>query len=313
MNLHPNCWNEYSELKSVVVCSPSLLDVPDKKIASYVQWEAPVNHKKAIENHEHMVNGLKDAGVNVVNYDTYLSAEDLVLHRQLINRVFVRDLACVFGSCIVPGEAGTTMRRPEYVTSHLLFKDWFDEKTFSIKDNNQSKALEFGDVMVLNKDAVFINSGVRTSIDSIEAIKEQVFHAGFSEIGVIDLPRRADTLHMDMNCNAVGEGVFLAKSYMRFFPVKIMMQGASKYMMMEAFLNRHGYEVVWTDEITHTVADINFLNLNPETLLISTKANKKIFKSHPKLKKKKLVEVDVDELEKGGGGIRCMTLPIERR
>ncbi|MCA0989525.1 arginine deiminase family protein [Guptibacillus algicola] len=312
MNLHPNCWNEYSELKSVVVCSPSSLDVPNKDIASYVQWEAPAKYEKAIENHENMVNGLKGEGVHVVNYDTYLSEEDLVLHRELINRVFVRDLACVFGNHIVPGEAGTTMRRPEYVTSHLLFKNWFDEKTFSIKGNNQSKALEFGDAMILNSDAVFINAGLRTSIDSIEAIKEQVFQAGFSEIGVIDLPRRGDTLHMDMNCNVVGEDVFLAKSYMRYFPVKIIMEDTSIYMMMEAFLNRHGYEVVWTDEITHTVADINFLNLNPETLLISTKANKKILKSHPKLKKKKLIEVDVDELEKGSGGIRCMTLPIER-
>ncbi|WP_270182862.1 arginine deiminase family protein [Alkalihalobacillus sp. CinArs1] len=313
MNLSPNCWNEYSELKSVIVCSPTCLDVPDKKIASYVQWEAPVNHEKACEHHENMVSGLRDSGVNVVKYDAFLSPEDLAFHKQLINRVFVRDLACVFGNHIVPGEAGTTMRKPEYVTSHLLFQQWFDENTFSITGNNDCKALEFGDVMIVNKDAVFINSGVRTSIDSIEAIKEQVFAAGFSEIGVIDLPRRADTLHLDMNCNAVGPDVYLAKSYMRFFPVKVLLQGSSKYMMVEAFLNRHGCEVVWTDEITHTLADINFLNLNPETLLISTKANKKIFKSHPKLKKMKLVEVNVGELEKGGGGIRCMTLPIERR
>lgn len=312
MNLQPNCWNEYSELKSVIVCSPSELDVPDKDTASYVQWEAPVNHEKAYENHENMVNGLKGAGVQVIDYSTYLSMEDLTLHKQLINRVFVRDLACVFGKYIIPGEAGTTMRRPEYVTSHLLFQKWFDEHTFSIKDNNDSKALEFGDSMVLNRNAVFINSGVRTSIDSIEAIKKDLFQAGFSEIGIIDLPRRADTLHLDMNCNVVGEGIVLAKSYMRYFPVKIVMESTSKYMMMEEFLNRHGYEVVWTDEITHTVADINFLNIDPETLLISTKSNKKIFKSHPTLKKKKLIEIDVNELEKGGGGIRCMTLPIER-
>ncbi|WP_231572599.1 arginine deiminase family protein, partial [Halobacillus sp. BBL2006] len=36
------------------------------------------------------------------------------------------------------------------------------------------------------------------------------------------------------------------------------------------------------------------------------------FSHHPKLKNKRLIEVDVNELEKGGGGIRCMTMPIER-
>ncbi|MHC8523058.1 arginine deiminase family protein [Rossellomorea sp. H39__3] len=64
--------------------------------------------------------------------------------------------------------------------------------------------------------------------------------------------------------------------------------------------------------MSHTVADINFLNLNPETLLVSTKMNRHILKDHPKRKKLRIIEVDVNELEKGGGGIRCMTLPFVR-
>ncbi len=312
MKINPNCWSEQDELKTVLVCSPSSLDVPDQQSADFVGWEKPVNQEKAQENFEGMVRAMEGAGVKVINYSEYLPAEAAALNKRLINRVFVRDLACVFGNTIIPGDAGTTMRSPEYHHCHQLFQSWFDEGTFSIKDNNSLKALENGDVFVLNKDAVFINTGLRTSIESIEAVKSKIFQSGFSEIGIIDLPRTGATMHLDMNCNVAGPGMLIAKSYMRLLPVQVITETTQYYMMAEDFLQRQGFDVLWTDKVKHTVADINFLNLDPETLLISTKANKSIVKDHPKLKNKHLIEVDVNELEKGGGGIRCMTMPLVR-
>jgi arginine deiminase len=312
VKIHPNCWSEHGELKTVMVCSPSSLDIPDQRTADYVGWEKPVNQNIAKENHEGMKKAMEDAGITVIDYSLYLKGEKAELNHQLINRVFVRDLACVYGNTVIPGDAGTTMRAPEYVHSHELFQTWFDEKTFSIKDNNRLKALENGDVFILNKDAVFINTGMRTSIESIEAVQQEIFRAGFSEIGIIDLPRTGETMHLDMNCNVAGSELLIAKSYMRLFPVQIITEKGGRYVMMEEFIRRQGFDVLWTDDVKHTVADINFLNLDPETLLVSTKANKKILKGHPKLQGKKLIEVDVNELEKGGGGIRCMTLPLER-
>ncbi|MGG3912523.1 arginine deiminase family protein [Rossellomorea vietnamensis] len=311
--IHPNCWNEHGELKTVLVCSPSSVDVPDQRTADYVGWEKPVNQEKAKENHEEMKRAMENAGVTVIDYSDYLTDETRDLNQQLINRVFVRDLACVYGNTVIPGDAGTTMRAPEYVHSHELFQTWFDEKTFSIGDNNRLKALENGDVFVLNRDTVFINTGLRSSIESIEALKGKIFQAGFTEIGIIDLPRTGETMHLDMNCNVAGPNLLIAKSYMRLFPVQIVSEKGGRYVMMEEFIKRQGFDVLWTDDIKHTVADVNFLNLDPETLLISTKANKGILKDHPLLIGKKLIEVDVNELEKGGGGIRCMTLPFERR
>jgi len=312
VKIHPNCWSEHGELKTVMVCSPSSLDIPDQRTADYVGWEKPVNQERAKENHEGMIKAMEDAGIKVIDYSLYLKGEKAELNHQLINRVFVRDLACVYGNTVIPGDAGITMRAPEYVHSHELFQTWFDEKTFSIKDNNQLKALENGDVFVLNKDAVFINTGMRTSIESIEEVQQEIFRAGFSEIGIIDLPRTGETMHLDMNCNVAGSDLLIAKSYMRLFPVQIITEKGGRYVMMEEFIRRQGFDVLWTDDVKHTVADINFLNLDPETLLVSTKGNKKILKGHPKLQGKKLIEVDVNELEKGGGGIRCMTLPLER-
>lgn len=312
INIQPNCWNEHGELKAVIVCSPTTLDVPDKQTAKDVQWEKPVDQKKAHANFEEMVEAMKNAGVNVINYSDYLSPEELKLNEQLINRVFVRDLACAFGNTLIPGEPGTSMRRPEYVQSHILFQHWYGPETFDIKANNQLDALEYGDVLILNKDAVFVNVGMRSSMKSIKALKEKIFQAGFSEIGVIDLPRRAYTLHLDMNCNVAGDDLLIAKSYMRYFPVEVLTESGSNFQMMQQFLNRHGFDVEWSTEIKHTVADINFFNLDPETILISTAATPKIFKEHPKLKKKRYIQVDVNELEKGGGGIRCMTLPLVR-
>jgi len=308
-SFQPNCWSEHEELKVVMLCAPSKLDVPDLTIAENVGWSATVNHVKAMENFMELKGTLENAGVNVIDYSKELPNDAKTVSEQLINRYFVRDLACVVGNSILPGEAGSSLRRPEYPQAHSLLEKWFPEK-FTL--NKQScHALEFGDVLILNKDAVLINIGMRTTLEGMASIQERIYQEGFSEIAFIDLPRRADTLHLDMNCNVANANLMIAKSFMRFFPVHVMTAKTGRFEMTEQFLNRHGFDVYWLEKY-NTIPDINFINLNPESLLISKQATKKQFMNHPQLQKKKLLEIDVTELEKGGGGIRCMTLPLVR-
>ncbi len=309
-SFQPNCWSEHEELEVVLLCAPSQLDVPDLKTAENVQWSASVHQVRAMENFLEFKDVLENAGVKVIDYSKELPAQEQLLSDQLLNRYFVRDLACVFGNMIVPGEAGISMRRPEYVHAHTLLEKWFPKSY----NHNQvpRKALEFGDVLILNKDAVLINIGVRTTIEGVESIKEKIFEAGFCEIGIIDLPRSSDTLHLDMNCNVANADLVMAKSFMRYFPVHVFTAQTTRFDMTDQFLKRHGFEVYWLDKY-ESIPDINFLNLNPETLIISKKATKQPFKNHPKLQKKNIIEIEVTELEKGGGGIRCMTLPLLRR
>ncbi|MGM7700444.1 arginine deiminase family protein [Pseudalkalibacillus sp. Hm43] len=311
LNITPSCWSETDTLKTVVLCPPAVLDVPDQQTATDVLWEKPVIQNKAIHNHNELCHALEEAGVEVINYSKYLSIDDFKVNEQLINRVFVRDLACVFGKTVIPGEPGITMRKPEYIHAHNLFEQWMGEQ-FDLEGNNGMKGMEFGDVLVLNRNAVLVNVGLRTSILSIEKLKGKIFEAGFSEIGVIDLPRRADTLHTDMNLNVAGPDLILSKCFVRFMPVLVLTEKEHRYEMFHTFVKHHGFDIHWTSKVTDTVADINFLNLDPETILISKQRRKSIFRDHPKLKKLNYIEIDVSELEKGGGGIRCMTLPLKR-
>lgn len=114
-----------------------------------------------------------------------------------------------------------------------------------------------------------------------------------------------------MNCNVVNKNLVIAKSFVRYFPVQVLKAQSRRFDMVESFLKHHGFEVFWLDSYK-TIPDINFINLNPETLVISKQASKQQLLAHPLLKKKNLLEVDVTELEKGGGGIRCMTMPLVR-
>ncbi|MFY0521129.1 arginine deiminase family protein [Lysinibacillus sp. UGB7] len=309
-SFQPNCWSEHEELEVVMLCAPSKLDVPDLKTAEHVQWSASVHHAKAMENFMEFKGALQHAGVKVIDYSKELTADAQQLSDQLLNRYFVRDLACVFGNMMLPGEAGISMRRPEYVQAQALLENWFPKSFTHIKDPR--KALEFGDVLILNKDAVLMNIGVRTTIEGVERVKEKIFEAGFAEIGIIDLPRSSDTLHLDMNCNVAHDDLVMAKSFMRYFPIHVLTAQSSRFDMTATFLKHHGFDVYWLDKY-NTIPDINFLNLDPETLLISKKATKQLFKNHPKLQKKNIIEIEVTELEKGGGGIRCMTLPLLRK
>ncbi|WP_200411008.1 arginine deiminase family protein [Virgibacillus salexigens] len=306
----PGCWSEHGELKVVFVCSPSQISIPDLKTAEDVQWSAPVHHETAQANFASFKTALEDAGVEVIDYSQYLDSQGQQLSSQLINRFFVRDLACVFGKTMLPGEAGTFMRRPEYVQVHQLMNTWFPQ-AFRMEATNHLKALEFGDVLILNQDVVWINVGMRTSLESVEEVKDRIFQAGFSEIGILSLPRRSDTLHLDMNCNVAGGELMVAKQFVRHFPIHVWTEQGSHYEMPKQFLERHGFAVYWLEQY-NTIPDINFLNLDPETILISKQAHKQMLKKHPKMDKKKIIEVDVTELEKAGGGIRCMTLPLVR-
>ncbi|SFF91327.1 arginine deiminase [Halobacillus alkaliphilus] len=312
MQLPIHCWNEYDELKTVVVCSPSLLEIPDQQTAENVQWLKPFDPTKIVHQFETLVQSMKQEGVQVIDYSDYLSPEDRYFNQQLISRIFVRDLACAFGRTLLPGKAGTSMRKPEYAHSHDVFQKWWDERTFPLQANNKWNSLEFGDVIVLSEDAVLINAGLRTSMESMNDIQHQIRRAGFSEVGVIDLPRRSDTLHLDMNCNVAGERLLLTKNFLRYFPIEVL-DGQSHYCMFHEFIERHGFTIIWTDKVKNTVPDINFLTINPETILVSKQLNKKIIRQFPDLRRKNLIEIEISELEKGGGGIRCMTLPLERR
>lgn len=307
-SFQPDCWSEHEELKVVMLCAPTNLDVTDLTIAENVGWSATVNHEKAMENFMEFKTALENAGVKVIDYSKELPNDMKTVSEQLINRYFVRDLACVIGNSLFLGEAGSSLRRPEYPHAHALLEKWFPEKL----NKQPSTALECGDVMVLNRDAVLINIGMRTTLEAVKSMKERIFQKGFSEIGIIDLPRRADTLHLDMNCNVANANLVIAKNFMRYFPVQVFTAQTSRFEMTEQFLNHHGFDVYWLEKY-NTIPDINFINLNPETLLISKQSTKQQWTKHPLLQKKKLIEVDVSELEKGGGGIRCMTLPLLRK
>ncbi len=309
-SFQPNCWSEHDELKVVMLCAPSKLDVTDLTIVENVGWDATVNHVKAMENFMELKTTLENAGVKVIDYSKELPNEEKTVSEQLINRYFVRDLACVIGNSIFLGEAGSSLRRPEYPHAHSLLDKWFPARNLIVKQ--PSAALECGDVMILNGDAVLINTGMRTTLEAVESMKDHIFQEGFTEIAIIDLPRRSDTLHLDMNCNVTNANLVLAKNFIRYFPVQVFTPQTSRFEMTEQFLNHHGFDVYWLEKY-NTIPDINFINLNPETLLISKQATKQQWTKHPLLQKKNLIEIEVTELEKGGGGIRCMTLPLLRK
>jgi len=311
-SLKPEVWNEHGELVSVLLCAPPLINISHSQTLEHVRWDAKVNHEKAYENFYAVKDVLRDAGVNIIDYAEHLTAEDRKLSNQLINRHFVRDLACVMGNTILPGEAGTFARRPEYVHAHLLMKDWFSEDTFLIHQNDDMKAFECGDIMILNRDAVLINIGMRTSMESIENIKQSIHCAGFSEIALISLPRQIATLHLDMALNVANRDLIVSKHFIQHLPVQVLTEKASRYEMSGDFFNRHGFDTYWLEEY-ETIPDINFIHLDPETLLMSKDANQQMIKKHPKLQHKRIVAVNITELEKTGGGIRCITLPIQRK
>lgn len=109
-----NCWSEHGELKVVMLCAPSLVDVTDLTVAEQVGWSDTVNHQKAMDNFMALKTTFENAGVHVLDYARELAHDQQLLSEQLLNRYFVRDLACVIGNRLLLGNAGSSLRKPEY-------------------------------------------------------------------------------------------------------------------------------------------------------------------------------------------------------
>ena len=311
LSIQPNVTSEHGELKTVMLCRPPLISITHAQTLTDIRWDKQVDHEKLYDNFITFQAALEQAGVQVIDYAEHLATEDRSLSDELINRHFVRDLGSVLGNTVLPGEAGTFARRPEYVQAHLLMREWFPKDSFLIHQNDDLKAMECGDIMVLSKNAVLINVGMRTSLESIMKVKKSIFQAGITEIGIISLPRGMDTLHLDMALNVANQDLIVAKNFIRHLPVQVLTEAESRYEISGRFLERHGFEIHWLEKY-NTVPDINFISIDPDTLMMSKQANLKILKDHPKLQKKQIIEVDVTELEKTGGGLRCMTMPLIR-
>ncbi|HLO03357.1 MAG TPA: arginine deiminase family protein [Symbiobacteriaceae bacterium] len=254
---------------------------------------------------------LRGNGVQVLDLSQHVTLEEQEVSGQLVNRLFTRDVGATLGSKVVLGSAGAQMRNPDFHFARRALQRLLDAEQISTAANQPGCSIEFGDLIILSPSAVLINVGYRTNRSAVEQLVPLLMEEGFEEIGLTTLPKEMNVPHLDVACNVVGGRWLLALSFARHMPVEVITPHAPpSYQMLPSFASRHGYQMIWVPPGHDPLGHINFISLAEDTILASTSGV-----LLPTLLREcgiDLRQIDIQALEQGCGGIRCLTLPLVR-
>ncbi len=157
---------------------------------------------------------------------------------------------------------------------------------------------EGADLLWLNEETVILGIGVRTNQEGARQVEEILRVVGVKEI--IEFPIPYGQAHVDGRLNIVDKNLAI------LFPWHVPYTVASK-------LKEHGYDIIEVEDPREALIDkaTNVVALEPGTIIMSKTG---ALKTKQRLREAgvKIVEVKVDELMKGHGGISCMTGRLKR-
>lgn len=300
-----NCWSETNELKSVIVCKPSPLNISEKEDLKQIGFKYPVTTEELLECYLRIKNIFQTYSIKTYDLSEFISKEKNSEYNGCVNRIFVRDVAGVIGNTVVLGKPALSSRNKEFEIAHSALQCM---RTPS--KENIDCLIEFGDLLILNRNVIIVNFGLRTERKAISQLASIAWKQGFQSLIVTCIPRRYKAIHLDLVFNVLKGNACVGDKRMAKLSSTILHPNGKIYH--DSFiniLNSLGIKVYWADRSTAFM--YNFIALNNEEVLINS-AYIGYFSSIFKECKITPITTNLTDLEKGGGSIRCATLPIYR-
>jgi len=151
---------------------------------------SPINYRRAVEQHEHYCELLRDCGLEVV---------ELSMNRSFPDSTFIEDTAVVFDELAIMASMGVESRRGEIPGVESVLGYYRD-----IEHIRLPATLEGGDVLRLEK-KVFVGISPRTNVAGFEALNEILEPFGYEVIPVAV----NGCLHLKSACVAVDDETLL--------------------------------------------------------------------------------------------------------
>ena len=275
--------NGTDPLKRVLLCPPTYHEFEPINVITekWLDEKETVNHEKCMAEHQLLIDAYEKNGVKVELMDPKPG-----LHYE----VFARD----FGGCVKEGYIMGSFREPCRQAETAEYEKKMKELGIPVIARCTSGAFEGGDFWMLDDYTIAHGIIARTDRDGFENVKRQVEELGYTMVGV---PCARRNLHLDMCFNIVAEKVavvceealpefFINMLKKRNFTlIPIPQEGVFKHFgNLQALGNGKVLTLKQNVEVNQKMCDLGL-----ET-----------------------IELDITEILKGGGGLHCMTFPLER-
>lgn len=270
-----------STLRKVLVSKPDFLKpAPINEIAKL--WKDTYMDIEVMRReHEEFVKAYQKENVEVF----YLDSDE-----ERPNSVFARD----FGGCVKEGYILGNFKLDMRYKEHVDYEARMEELKIPMIGEVKEGCFEGGDFMFMNEKWVAIGMADRTDEKGLSELKAILEPLGYEVTGVPLDPRY---LHLDMCFNLVDE--HLAVSYKDGLPHEF-----------KKLLTKRDVEIIEVPEKSIFLHGCNLQALG-EKRVMSLKRNESVNEQLDK-KGMKVVELNITEILKAGGGPHCMTFPIER-
>jgi N-dimethylarginine dimethylaminohydrolase len=282
--------SEINKLKAVLLCRPGneLKEIDDEVKWA---WRGKTDIQKAQEEHDDFAEILRKEGVKV-NY----------MHRVAPNKAksyFTRDYGVVVNGGAIVARMSLEIRRGE---ERPAAERLIQLGVPVLRTIHGRGTFEGGDAVFLNEKTLCIGRSIRTNEEGIKQLSEVVSVVGIEEIVKVPIPGYYSRwppgyCHLDIVFTVVDEKKAL-----------IYPEGVPFWFIK--YLQRTGIELIEAPPEEVDTMGTNVLSIRPGRVVMVAENDK----TRKALEKAgvDVIEVLMRELQKGGGGPRCCTLPLLR-